>query len=780
MSGAVAFDTDLDTTATAVAANIKANTSTPNYTATASGAVISITSVTLGSAPNGFDVTSTATGITTTDVNLSGGGNNTFRWSIDNGATFGGQNIPITAGSPQALSNGVMVTFVSDLGHLTTDRWFIGAKSATSGIGEDEDGYAYSIYRGNDTNIIRAGARISFTYDEYGDETQRIERNYISSAGYANLEEWFIGDNIINDIGIPQERIWFRRGNVTTGTLPFPSNEAISQLNMTTDGSGTMNMVIRSLGFENSNFDDAARVRVNLDIIQSDNTVLFETKPQEIQDESYYEVSRTYPIVGGFHTSTTAGDTNQTASQDAVITLPLFNAYAWGNGFESIKIRDAFNAPRITITTRPLAAIEGYRENNRIASMTYSQPYNQTTNYNGLNEFNLSRANFKDMDDSFGSIQKLWSRDTDLIVFQEDKTHKVLFQKSILYNADGSGNVSQNDNVLGQEVGYLGEYGISLNPESFAIYGNYIWHTDTRRGCVLQLTNNGYHEISANGMRDYFRDYFRNNLTARKYGMYDPYHDQYVVGLRGDEQTISYDAEARGWTSFHSFIPDGMVELNNRFYTIKDGQLYVHNDESAPRNTYYGTAAPSRVSLLVNAEPSVIKELHAISFEGSEAWDVDLRSYITTVGDFKRTDLTASNFVEKEGLWYAYVRRNEETNFESKAAYGIGIVTAIVGNVVTINGGSSLLTTNDRLFNATPTNIGAISNIFVTGNTTQVTLDSVAGLAVGQFVFGMKDNRIEGGNLRGYTLRYDLTNNTTNKAVELYAVNSEVKKSYTS
>ena len=72
MSGAESFDTDLSTTATNVASNITANTSSPNYTATADGAVITITAVTKGAATNGYVVSSSATTITTTDVNMSG------------------------------------------------------------------------------------------------------------------------------------------------------------------------------------------------------------------------------------------------------------------------------------------------------------------------------------------------------------------------------------------------------------------------------------------------------------------------------------------------------------------------------------------------------------------------------------------------------------------------------------------------------------------------------------------------------------------------------------
>jgi len=73
MSGAESFDTNLNTTATAVAANITANTSNPNYTAAAVGAVITITAAIPGAVSNALAVASTTTTITTTDVNMANG-----------------------------------------------------------------------------------------------------------------------------------------------------------------------------------------------------------------------------------------------------------------------------------------------------------------------------------------------------------------------------------------------------------------------------------------------------------------------------------------------------------------------------------------------------------------------------------------------------------------------------------------------------------------------------------------------------------------------------------
>lgn len=74
LSAPVNFNTDLPTTASDVAANINAFSSSPNYDAVAVGSVITITAKPgTGSGPNGFTVVSTCTTITKTDTNMSGG-----------------------------------------------------------------------------------------------------------------------------------------------------------------------------------------------------------------------------------------------------------------------------------------------------------------------------------------------------------------------------------------------------------------------------------------------------------------------------------------------------------------------------------------------------------------------------------------------------------------------------------------------------------------------------------------------------------------------------------
>lgn len=71
------------------------------------------------------------------------------------------------------------------------------------------------------------------------------------------------------------------------------------------------------------------------------------------------------------------------------------------------------------------------------ASLTYSGVFVENTNVNNLNEFNLSLANYKDVNKEYGPIQKLHTRDNDIITLQEDKISKILFGKNLLSDSVG-------------------------------------------------------------------------------------------------------------------------------------------------------------------------------------------------------------------------------------------------------------------------------------------------------------------------------------------------------
>lgn len=519
-------------------------------------------------------------------------------------------------------------------------------------------------------------------------------------------------------------------------------------------------------------------MNVQLRITNNNGLTVMETVPPNNISETFYETSEVFDIVNGVHQGK---ETTQVLGvSPAEHTLDFFNCFAMGEGVESIAYLDGFNKPFMDIDVRPTAiSVEEFRRVRRLADITYSGTYVENTNQNRLNEFNLATANFKDdLDKAYGSVQRIYSRDTNLVVFQEDKVSYILYGKDLLMNADGSSNITGTEEILGQQIPYTGEYGISKNPESFAFNGNNIYFADVKRGCVLRLANNGITEISANGMRRYFVDKFKDEpLDYPKMGAFDPYLDQYV--FTSWKCNLNFDEGVKGWTSFASWLPEFMIGMNNKFYSFDQGELYEHHSDDVPRNTFYGQQFDSEIRLMVNDAPSDVKILQSISLEGNYAWDVELQAFVDMSDDTINSSIASTEFAQKEGLWYAYARRNENVaQTDSKAVYGIGVIQTINGNDIVVNGFSSLLTSGDEILRAdTNEVIGTVVSHETSSGTTTITMATTPTSGTAGFIYGRKNPRIEGGNLRGYVIAMDLTVRQDDK-VELFAVNSNVKKSY--
>lgn len=379
----------------------------------------------------------------------------------------------------------------------------------------------------------------------------------------------------------------------------------------------------------------------------STNPAIFETEPKEAVDiDIYYEASNALEIEE-YHSEPHE--------------LEWYNCFSFGNGVESNRIRDDFNAPTIAKGVKVSAPLaEQYKEERRKSGLIFSGIFNSTSGINRLNQFIAAENITKDLNPEYGSIQKFHTRDTDLITFCEDKVLKVLAQKDALFNADGNANVTSNAAVLGQAIPFVGEFGISKNPESFASYGYRMYFADKSRGMVMRLSRNGLESISAKGMQSYFYD--KLNLSNRIIGTFDVRKGNYNLTLIEESaagevleslDTVSYKEEAQGWPSRKSYIPEAGLSLNSIYYTFKNGELYSHNNET--RNTFYGgSAEKSSVKLILNSNPSEIKNYKTVNYEGNPGW---VCSSIIT--DQQNGDV--QTFIEEEGKYYNFIKGVENT-----------------------------------------------------------------------------------------------------------------------
>ena len=274
-------------------------------------------------------------------------------------------------------------------------------------------------------------------------------------------------------------------------------------------------------------------------------------------------------------------------------SLGYYNCWSYGSGVESNRVRDDYNAVTIdkgVKASMPLA--EQYKEERKGSGLIFSGIYNSTSGVNRTNQFIQAEPITKDLNPVNGSIQKLFTRDTDLLTFCENKVFKILAKKDALFNADGNTNVTSNAQVLGQSIPFTGEYGISKNPESFASESYRVYFSDKDRGAILRLSRDGITPISSQGMKDWFRDHLRFSNSI--IGSYDDRLDQYNVSLETNNEhetkleafTLSYTEARKGWVSFKSFIQQGGISHKNKYYTFPNDEFHRYGSQDPWEVTY--------------------------------------------------------------------------------------------------------------------------------------------------------------------------------------------------
>ena len=349
---------------------------------------------------------------------------------------------------------------------------------------------------------------------------------------------------------------------------------------------------------------------------------------------------------------------------------------------EEARIKGGFNETFMDLGVRAYAVNDDYSIIDRKNAMIYSGIYNSKTGVNETNQFPVGASITKAVDITDGSIQKLHAEDRELIILQEDKCNAAGINKDFIFTAEGQPISTSSKIVIGQVRTFLGVYGISLNPESFAVRGNRKYFTDKKRGVVLRLTRDGLTEISNYGMRDYFKDNLKSN--TKLIGMYDNVKDQYILHLKETINTVGFDETSKGWTSFYSYYPENGFTLNNKLYTFHKGNIYAHY-ENTDYNVFYGEpAAASSVTAIMNTDTSVVKTFKTLGYEGTTGWfATDIKTDLDDAAhtdfavniakyqyDFNTDFILPSMFQKKENKYFSILQNASIAGQENEVLFG--------------------------------------------------------------------------------------------------------------
>jgi len=397
---------------------------------------------------------------------------------------------------------------------------------------------------------------------------------------------------------------------------------------------------------------------------------------------------------------------------------------------EESRIRGGYNNTSTDYGAKAYIVEDEPQSSNRVNSLIYSGIFNSRTGVNKTNVFSVAEDITKSVDPANGSIQRLYAEDTNLTIFQELKCSRALIDKDAIYSAEGGGTVTSSNLVIGVIQPYAGEYGISTNPESFAVYGYRKYFSDVNNNVILRLSKDGLTEISSYGMKDFFRDKLGNsstNFTSGKViGGYDIHNSEYVVSIQSENaasETTNFDERVQGWVSFFSYAPDQAFSLRNNFYTVKtvggNAQLWRHYDLDVPISSFYGktnAGAQSNITFVFNPNPTNSKTFKTIAYEGSNGWQAD--SFLSD-STGRTLNVSATGYT------------NTNDSIAQIISYGEGEYVLTQGSGITLSATTSnTVSLNTITFNGRATVGSIISGVGVDTGTTVISYNTLTGVLV--------------------------------------------------
>lgn len=246
--------------------------------------------------------------------------------------------------------------------------------------------------------------------------------------------------------------------------------------------------------------------------------------------------------------------------------------------------------------------------------------------------------------------------------------------------------------------------------------------------------------------------------------------------------TLTFSNTSEGWSSRWTYRPEWMVGLNNTFYSFKRGNLYQH-DTNQQRTVFYDDPAYYSISTIINQSPTEIKMFKTLALDATLALDV------TGYTDLDQMEMDLSQFVNKEGEWYSYIRRPiNQLNYDLVSTQGIGIASTVTGTTnIDINAEISNIDQGDLIYKADyNTATGEISNVLLVGTAVEVLSSTIITTSFtnapvgGNYILAVKQSSVESYGSRGYFLDLTLSRSGSEAQIdnELFAVSTSVFKSF--
>lgn len=183
----------------------------------------------------------------------------------------------------------------------------------------------------------------------------------------------------------------------------------------------------------------------------------------------------------------------------------------------------------------------------RNSSITYSDAHVMDSDRLSLSSFNNSLANFLDIKNKYGAIQRMVDIEDAFYAVQEHKVTLFPVNRNVLQSAAGDATVTLSTDVvnLNSSKSFAGDYGCGNDPEAVVYYEGVLYFVDRKANKVFSISSSGIREISDIFADSYIADKLSGADKGGEYNIYsgiDPNNDEYLLSSRTIvNKTISVD-----------------------------------------------------------------------------------------------------------------------------------------------------------------------------------------------------------------------------------------------
>lgn len=396
----------------------------------------------------------------------------------------------------------------------------------------------------------------------------------------------------------------------------------------------------------------------------------------------YYEFAQTYPIIdAGLSTrSHSANLQNQNASLTipAKVKLSRGDAYFYKRYFtaglvtnvESENFSDYYQSQNIDISR--IQVVTDSEQKRYGQAIRYGGRFFPNTNVNNLLSFDGDA--YDTLDTRYGDINKVCTVGFVLKALQTKKMTSIYINRNMLFNADGTDQLIQTDQVLSNKQVSETDFGC-VNPESVCTDDRQMFFFDLNTGSFVQDSANGPYPISnykfITAMKNKARLINSSQDNIFVYCNVDNLLSTVNVSFVNESDpeseindTYIYNTNDNRWKPRQSYLPEYVCSNALVFVSFKNGELYTHNTNDV-RNNFYGVQYNSVISIVSNVEPSRVKVFDSIWERSTKLFSAPTIGDITlpATGNYNQMQsrLLPNVFVVKEGQYYAYFLKNALT-----------------------------------------------------------------------------------------------------------------------